>query len=268
MDGTQPPNDKIVREPPSPLVAELEGRLRDIGRNGAEPWNDPVEKRREARRRDLEIMRAVSVEAAVRLTEAMAGRIPSWECPLFQDIKDPIGALAKLNRSIIQLVLAEEQLDETVAERTARIVAEAEARMKAERDAAARHDYTQSQIRRSENRRQVQHAVCEITLAEYRLLPSERERMLTKLFADLDKDANRFEHDPALVIADVASRLGLTPTLSPADKHRLAKRREQRVAVARDHLEALRGEHPIDDDRDSDDESSSAPPTRAHGPPH
>ncbi len=42
---------------PSPFVAEVEERLRDIGMRGAEPWNDPVEKRRAARRRDMEISR-------------------------------------------------------------------------------------------------------------------------------------------------------------------------------------------------------------------
>ena len=186
MSGTQTSGAKVERDPPLPLLEAAGRRLRDVGLNGATPWNDPPEERREARRRDLGIMRLVSVEGGIRLNEAMAGRLQPSQCPMFDDTKDPIGSLAKLNRTVVQIVLAEERLDESVEERAARVAAEAEARVKAERQDAAARDHTAAQIRRAETRRQVQHTVREITLEGIRLTYNEREEMLGDLFADLD----------------------------------------------------------------------------------
>jgi hypothetical protein len=268
MDGTQSSNGKIKREPPSPEVEATFQRLCDIGLHGAEPWNDPVEKRRESRRHDLHILRASAVESAVRLNEAMGGRMPPHECPMFGNMRDPIASLASLNRSVVQIVLAEEQLDETTEERTARIVAEAEARVKAEYEAAAARARAETLVRRSENRRHVQHTVHQIALRGISLTFSERERLLGGLFADLDKDDTGYDRDPAELIAELTARLGLAPKLSPAGKADMMERRKQQIAVARDHLDVLRGPHEIDGDCDGDDESSSAPRARAQGPPH
>ncbi|MDR3510771.1 MAG: hypothetical protein P4L73_04000, partial [Caulobacteraceae bacterium] len=112
MDGTNTSDGKVASEPPSPFLGELQDRQADIVA-GAEPWNDPREQRRAERRRDLEISRTISVETGVRLNEAMAGRIQSWQCPLFKNMKDPVVSLAKLNTSIVQIVLCEERVDET-----------------------------------------------------------------------------------------------------------------------------------------------------------
>jgi hypothetical protein len=215
-------------------------------------------------------LRACSVEGGVRLNEAMGGRLAPHECPMFGNMRDPIAALASLNRSVVQIVLAEEQLDETTEERAARIVAETEGRVKAEYEAAAARDRAETLVRRTENRRHVHHTVREIALHGIKLTFSERERLLGGLFAGLDKDDTGYDRDPVELIAELTARLGLIPTLSPADKAYFAERRKTLIATARDHLEALRGPHEIDGDcdRDDDEENSSAPPARAQGPPH
>ncbi len=260
MSGT---DDILARHQPSPFVAELQDRQQDI-MGGAEPWNDPVEQRREARRRHLEIMRTVSVESGVRLNEVMAGRLQLFECQLLKETKDPISSLAKLNLSVVQITLAEERLDETVAERSARLAAENAACARSERREASAQDYAQSQIRRSENRQQVRLTVSEITLAKLRLRPAERTSLLNKLLTELDKDPTAYDRDPAAIVAQITSRLGLTPTVAPETKAYFAKRRESLLAGARDHLDAFRDPDMVEDDCDDDD----APPAQAHGPPH
>ncbi len=263
MTGTQPPDGKIASDPTSPFVAELQDRQQAI-MGGAEPWNDPVELRREARRRHLEIMRTVSVESGVRLNEVMAGRLQLFECQLLKETKDPISSLAKLNISVVQITLAEERLDETVEERSARLAAENAACARSERREASAQDYAQSQIRRSENRQQVRLTVSEITLAKLRLRPAERTSLLNKLLTELDKDPTAYDRDPAAIVAQITSRLGLAPTVHPESKAYFAERRKDLIAGARDHLEAFRDPDTIDDD----DENSSAPPAQAQGPPH
>jgi hypothetical protein len=268
MDGTQTSNGKTPREPPSPEVEAVFQRLCDIGLNGAEPWNDAIEQRRESRRHDLTVMRAVSVESGVRLSETMAGRLSLNDSPMFGDMKDPIASLANLNRSVVQIVLAEERLDETTEERATRIVGEAQAQVKAEYEATAVRERTETQERRAENRDHVHSTVHAITLRAVRLPFSEREDLLGKLLADFDKDPIRYDRDPAELIAEAVARLGLDPKLSPAGKADLMERRKQQIATARDHLEALRGPFEIDGDNDGDDECSSAPPAKGRGPPH
>src|SRR5579863_243746 len=226
MDGTAISDGNIPREPPSPFLGEMQDRQADIVA-GAEPWNAARQKRREDRMRDLTIARTISVEADVRLNEAMAGRIQSWECPLFKAMKDPIAAMAKLNTSIVQIVLCEERLDETDEERIARIKAEGEANARAAERAAERRTEVQSQARRSEHRGQVRLAVSEITLA--RLGPDSliRSRWLDKFLDDLDRDRAAFDRDPAQLVAEITSRLGLAPTLSQEEKARFEQRRDE-----------------------------------------
>src|SRR5581483_3453396 len=125
MDGTSHTDREAEQRKPSPFVAELAERQHAIVK-GAEPWNDPVEKRREDRRRDMEILRLASMESAIHITEYIAGRLPSWKKEALEKIDNPVAALANLNRSIIQITLAEDRFDETGEERAERIRAEAE----------------------------------------------------------------------------------------------------------------------------------------------
>src|ERR1700721_1100442 len=107
MDGTTEAQREAKAREPSPLVAEVEGRLRDICQNGAEPWNAPLEERRATRRRDMEIMRLSAMEAALHTTEYICGRLPAWKREPFEKVTDPIASLANLDRATVQLTLAE-----------------------------------------------------------------------------------------------------------------------------------------------------------------
>jgi hypothetical protein len=266
MDGTNTSDDNIASEPPSPFLGELQDRQADIVA-GAEPWNDPREQRRAERRRDLAICRVVSVETVVRANEAMAGRIQSWECPMFKTMKDPVASLAKLNTSIVQIVLCEERLDETDEERIARIKAEGEANARATERAAERRTQAETESRRSENRGQVRLAASEITLAHLGPRSLTRSRWLDKFLADLDRDRAAFDRDPAQLVAEITSRLGLSPALSPEDKTHFEQRRDDLFTGARERLDALWPDE-ADDPDDCDLADPSAPPVRAQGPPH
>jgi hypothetical protein len=188
MDGTAEAELDAKRREPSPFVAEVEGRLRDIVRDGAEPWNEAAELRREARRRDMEILRLSAMESALHTTEYIAGRLPAWKCKAFENVRDPLASLANLNRSIVQITLAEERFDESNEERAARLKSEREAREKAERNAKAQSAYTASQQRRAENKRQVQSAIRAITLDSLELDYDDREALLDDLFLGFDLD--------------------------------------------------------------------------------
>jgi hypothetical protein len=221
MDGTFPSGDTIACESLDSFGACI----------------DPRELRREERRRSLETMRGTSVEAGIHLNDAMAGRVEPDKRPLFGQMADPVSSLADLNRSVIQLVLCEERLDETDEERIARIKAEGEAKARADQRAADRREHAQSRACRSEHRGQVRFAVSEITLAK--LHPVLRSRNLDKFLADLDRDKAAFDRDPAQLVAEIISRLGLAPILTQEDKAHFEKRREDLFTGARDHLDAL-----------------------------
>jgi hypothetical protein len=225
MTGTDSVSQEKSRAP-SPFVEELADRQRDIAQRGAEPWNAPVEERRAARRRDMEIMRLASMEAALHLTEYIAGRLPGWKREALEGIKDPMAALANLNRALIQITLAEDRFDETGEERRARIAAEAEAKARAEREAEAQLAYTETQVRRAENRRQVHETVRAITLSSLRLPFSDREKLLAGLFRELEDEGapgDAYDRDPAETAADLCLRLGIGP--KGADPAHLLERR-------------------------------------------
>src|ERR1700753_550854 len=163
MDGTTQPYPETERRKPSPFVAELAERHQDIVQRD-EPWNDPVERRGEDRRRDMEILRLSSMESALHITEYIAGRLPNWKKEAIEKLRNPVADLANLNRSIIQITLAEDRFDETSEERLKRIRAEAEAEVRAKREAAAARVQAEATLRRAEKKRQVQDTVRAITL--------------------------------------------------------------------------------------------------------
>jgi hypothetical protein len=263
MDGTtQQDRDARAREP-SPLVAEVEGRLRDICANGAEPWNDPAEVRRAARRRDMEIMRLSAMEAALHTTEYICGRLPAWKHQPFEKITDPVASLANLNRAIVQITLAEDRFDESAEERAERIRAEAEA-TRARRTAAERT------LQRAENKRVVQSAIRAITLDYLRLPYDDREELFADTFRELEAD-DAYDADPAETVADVCLRFGIASEIAPDAETRtpdgktgLIARRKRLLAFARTYLDLMR---PADRD-EAGLADPSVPPALAQGPPH
>jgi hypothetical protein len=231
---------------PLPFIAEVQARQRDIAVGGADPWAAPVEVRRVARRRDMEILRLSSLEAALHLTEYIAGRLPNWQRAVLEDIANPVAALANLNRSIVQICLAEDRFDESAEERAARIAAEAEAQAKAEAKAEEQRAYTEGQIRRAENKRQAQQAIRAITLSTLRLTLTERDKLLAGLFRQLDT-SGAYDGDPADAVADACILIGADPAdpARHAADHR--ERRARLVALARLHLAALSADEEADD---------------------
>jgi hypothetical protein len=222
--------------------------------------------------RDMEIMRLASMEAALHLTEYIAGRLPGWKREALEGIRDPVAALANLNRAIIQITLAEDPFDETGEERQARIAAEAEAKVRAEREAEAQRAYAQAQIRRAENRRQVHETVRAITLSTLRLPFSDREKLLADLFRELEDEGapgDAYDRDPAETAADLCLRLGIAA--KGIDPQFLLERRAALAAIARAHIEALRGPHELDGaDESASDEAVTlfAQAAKAQGPPN
>ena len=274
MDGTTEAEREAQRRAPSPLVAEVEERLRDIVQNGAEPWNAPIEERRAIRRRDMEILRLSAMEAALHTTEYICGRLPGWKREPFEKITDPVASLANLNRSIVQVTLAEDRFDETAEDRAARIRAEAEARVRAEQTAEAQRLEAVREDRQVENKRQVQGSVRAIALDYIRLPYAERETLFDDLFRELEAN-DAYDGDPAETVADVCLRLAIVPKIvpdaeikTPDGKIDLPARKARLLAFARTYLELMKPSAPADDRDGTDPADPSAPLARAHGPPH
>ena len=248
-------------------MAEVEGRLRAICMDGAEPWNDPAEVRRETRRRDMEIIRLAAMEAALHTTEYICGRLPAWKHQPFEKITDPVASLANLNRAIVQITLAEDRFDESAEERQARIKAEAAAKARADEAAATAHADAERTLRRAENRRDVHNAVRAITLDHLRI-PSYRDwrKLCAGLFRELEAE-DAYDADPAETVANVCAHLSLTARVLPGVELKtpngqtdIVARKAHLVAFARTYLDLMTPADPADD--------ADEPPARAQGPPH
>jgi hypothetical protein len=255
MSEPNAPNPQQEHRQPATFAEQVEERLRDIGMRGAEPWNDPVEKRRATRRRDMEILRLAAMEASLHVSEYICGRLPVEKHYALEHVDNPVAALANLNRSIVQLTLAEDRFDESSAERAARIAAEAEAKLKAEAAAEAER----VQARKAETKRQVHKTVRAITLSTLKLPFFDREKLVRDLLAELD-EIGAYDGEPEDIIADLCVRLG-TEKQDPA-KHAAAHqaRKAPMIALARAHLAALRPTEAAND--------SFTASVKAQGPPH
>ncbi len=260
MNGTDGTHSIPEGDPPSPLIAALARRQLALASGKIVP-DETREQRRALLRRDMEMVRLGAMESALMVTEEIAGRLPRGHGG---DMNDPVSSLANLNRSIIQIALLEERLDETDDERAARLMAEAEASSKAE---AGRAD-AENQLRRAENRRQVQGGVRAVTLTSLGLRYDQREKLLADIFRELDT-IDVYDQDPATVIADICLRLGIDTDALPKHTADHLARKDEMTTLARAHLEALRGRHVLDvEDESVTAGASSAPPAHAQGPPH
>jgi hypothetical protein len=307
MNGTHASGDTLARDPTSPFIDEVQARQQDIlsgapsdgpadrqtlyldgaterlteavkhataGLETTDRWNTP-EARRERRARDMELARMMAIEVAARMAEAMAGRIPEYQCPMFGQIKDPVAAFANLNRAIIQIAMYEDRLDESAEERAARLAAENTARAQAAQKAETQRGYTQSQGRRAERRTHIQRAMREITIdCKPDLDCHEREDLLDELFLEYDFDENAsWDRNPAEIVYDLCARVGFEFTpIDPAlrnEERDPADRRSDALKLVQHYLDATesRGDERYGDE-DEDDESPSAPPAQAQGPPH
>jgi hypothetical protein len=253
MDGTSETEREAKRREPSPLVGEVEERLRDIVQNGAEPWNAPLEERRATRRRDMEILRLSAMEAALHTTEYICGRLPAWKREAFERVTDPVASLANLNRAIVQITLAEDRFDESAEDRAARIKAEAEARVRVAEVAATARTDAERTLRRAENKRQAHGAIRAIALDYIRLPRGDREDLFADLFREWEAE-DAYDGDPAETVADACAQLALTPRIVPdadiktADgKIDLLARKTRLLAFARTYLDLMKPAGPADD---------------------
>ena len=266
MTGTESQNPEADPRKPWPFAEEMAERQRAVVA-GAEPWNAPVEERRAVRRRDMEILRLASMEAAFHITEYIAGRLPGWKREAVGKLANPVADLANLNRSIIQITLAEDRFDETSEERAERIRAEAEAQVRAEREAEAARLQAEATLRRAEKKQQVQDTVRAITLSSLRLPFSDREKILGSLFRELEqKDGAAYDGDPVEIAADLCLRIGIAS--KGIDPKHIIQRRANLAAMARAHLEALRGEHSVEDEDAPGATVTPFAQAKAQGPPN
>jgi len=266
MDGTPTPDVSSDAEI-SAYIAQIERYRLAAEQDVAEPNGDTAELRRAARRRSMEVLRADLMGAAHNMAEVIAGRLPPEHCPLFAHARDPLASLANISRCIVQVAMAEDRFDESAEERVARLAAEAEAALSAKHaEEAARAD-DERRLRKAENRRHVHSSVRAISLSGLNLQWRDREDLLARLFDELDAH-DAFDADPADIIADVCVRLGITIKDPPKQAADHLARRDRMVALARTHLEGLRGPHIIDlEDAAIHMAASSAPPAHAQGPP-
>ena len=281
MNGTNPPDREAQQRKPSPLIEVVAGRLRDViaeanadpdgaaaGAGHAEEAERRRAMRREIRRRDLEIARISALEASLLTTEYIAGRLPGWKRDIFEHVRDPVASLANLGRAVIQLTLAEDRFDESDAERVERVRAEAEAQVRAAREADTARAYTDGQTRRAENKRQVHQTVRAVTIAGLKLPFADREKLLADLFRELDAE-DLYDADPAETVADVCVRLGIAA--GGVDLKPILERRAALAELARGHIEALRGKHPLDEDEEPAGDEPVPPSVHAanaQGPPN
>ncbi len=287
MDDTSPRSPK--REP-WPFLGEVEGRLREAVAEGKAaqaadgarpPEEDPQAeaarlraKRREDRRRMTEIVRLATTDTLLRTTEYLAGRIDGWQIGNIDRARDPLAAVPALNRSIIQLTLLEERLDEGDEERAERIKAEAEAKVREERAAEAARQDMASQALRSETRRRVHDTVRAVSLACLKpsLAYHDRESLLDDAFGDFEDDTgDTYDGDPAEMAADILTRLAAfhyAPMDRPEEVPDLLTRRARLVALAREYLAGLEEPPVLDFDGPAPlPAMSPAPAECAQGPP-
>lgn len=266
MDDAHP----FEKQEPWPYLGKVEARLREAIADGkadlaaelAEPsLPDPEAeaarrraRRREDRLRNIEMVRLATTDTLFRTTEYLAGRLNSWQTGNIDRARDPLAAVPALNRSIIQLTLLEERLDESDEERIQRIKAEAEAKVKAAAAAQTERADKEGDARRSETRRRVHDTVRAVSLAclEPSLDYRDRQSLLDDVFCDYEDDAgDAYDGDPADYAADILTRLldlHAEQVDKPAAVPDILSRRARLVALAREYLAGLQGPHVLDAD--------------------
>jgi hypothetical protein len=198
------------------------------------------------------MVRLATTDTLFRTTEYLAGRLDSWQAGNIDRARDPLAAVPALNRSIIQLTLLEERLDESDEERIARTRAEAEASVRAATAAETAQDEKAGEERRRETRRRVHDTVRAISLAclEPSLDYRNRESLLGDVFADFEDDTEvTYDGDPADLAADILTRL-LDLHAERSDRPEampdILSRRAHLVALAREYLASLQGPAMLD----------------------
>ncbi len=172
-------------------------------------------------------------EAAMNLTEGMAGRLYGDRLEAYLRIGDPALAWSRITRTVRQLAALEERFDEDADTRAARIAAE---RATAERAAKAERDAQELSEVRDRTKTLVQDAIREIYRDAAPETPSpEREQLLRDLFADYAVTDDYYD-DPADIVVRILRTAYLTDDGSPTDDETMEVTREEAQA----YIDAIR----------------------------
>jgi len=200
---------------------------------------DTLEAARARRRRDMENARLMAMEVAARMTEAMAGRLPDHECPMFSRIKDPVVSLSRLLRVVGQLGLLEERFAEDAETRAKRIEAEQAAREQAARAARARLEREAEQDLYDEKKKTIRSAMRQISRdAEPDLPYAERELRLDDLFEDFENYED-YDGDPVEIVATLCAAMGLRPEREFGQDDTPEAEKARAHTMAKTYLDAL-----------------------------
>jgi hypothetical protein len=175
-------------------------------------------------------------EAAMNLTEGMAGRLYGDRLEAYLRITDPALAWSRVTRTIRQLAALEERFDESDETRAARIAAERAAALNAARAAEAEREAQAEADARDETKELAQDAIREMYRDADPETPSpERERLLHDLFADYAITGD-FYGDAADVIVRIMRTAYLSDDESSTDDESMEVTREEAQA----YIDAIR----------------------------
>jgi hypothetical protein len=216
---------------------------RDVSANGeaAPRTGDEAEAAaREARRqRRLALvgrLMEAGEEAAMNLTEGMAGRLFGDKLEAYLRIGDPALAWSRVTRTIRQLAALEERFDEDAETRAARIAAERIAAQNAARAAEARREAQALSDACDQTKELVHDAIREMYRDAAPETPGyERERLIDDLFSDYAFKGN-YDGDPTDIVVRIMRTAYLTDDGSPTDDEPMEVTREEAQA----YIDAIR----------------------------
>ncbi len=175
-------------------------------------------------------------EAAMNLTEGMAGRLFGDRLEAYLRINDPALAWSRVTRTVRQLAALEERFDESDETRAARIAAEHAAARNAARAAESKREAQVEADARDEAKELARDAIREIYREAAPETPSpEREQLLHDLFADYAFKGD-FSGDAVDIIVKIMRTAYLTDDGSDTDDETMEVTREEAQA----YIDAIR----------------------------
>jgi hypothetical protein len=175
-------------------------------------------------------------EAAMNLTEGMAGRLFGDKLEAYLRIGDPALSWSRVTRTIRQLAALEERFDEDDETRAARIAAERATAQNAARTAEAEREAQAEAEARGETKELARDAIREIYRDAAPETPSpEREQLLHDLFADYAFKGD-FSGDAVDIVVKIMRTAYLTDDGSDTDDETMEVTREEVQA----YIDAIR----------------------------
>ncbi len=216
------------------IVAE-----RDVSANGEAATAAEAAAREARRQRRLALVGRLmdaGEEAAMNLTEGMAGRLFGDKLEAYLRIGDPALAWSRVTRTIRQLAALEERFDEDAETRAARIDAERTAAQNAARAAEVRREAQAAREAQDMTKELAREAIREMYRdADHEMPSPERERLLHDLFADYAL-TDDFADDPEDIVVRIMRNAYLTEDGEPTYDQAMEVTREEAQA----YIDAIR----------------------------